>query len=149
MLRVLGRRIAAGVMAVDLLKGVVAAGLGELVGGSELMGFAAGAAAVVGHCYPIWHRLRGGKGVATTVGMLVWLIPGLGLAMVAIWIGILAATRVASYGSLLAVTFAVPATAVWAEERWSVAVMSGVAALIFIRHSGNISRMLRGREETV
>jgi glycerol-3-phosphate acyltransferase PlsY len=148
-LRVLGRSMAAIVFAADLLKGLTAAALGEIVGGSELVGFAAGAAAVLGHCYPVWHRFHGGKGVATTVGMTLWLIPGLGVAMAAIWVAILTVTRVASYGSLLIVLVAVPVTAIWARERWSVMVMAAVALLVFWRHSGNIKRMIAGGERTV
>ena len=73
-LRAMGRRAAAGVLLGDLAKGVAAAAVGGFAGG-ELVGYAAGFAAVVGHCFPVWHRFRGGKGVSTAGGMFLWLEP--------------------------------------------------------------------------
>lgn len=148
-LRVFGKKTGAAVMLADLLKGVAAAAIGELVGGSELVGFAAGAAAVVGHCYPIWHRFRGGKGVASAVGMLVWLIPFVGLGLAAIWAAVIGTTRVAAYGSLVIMALAIPAVALWAESRAAVLIMAAVALLIYARHWGNIRRMLTGGEQTI
>ena len=147
--RVIGKRAGALVMVGDLLKGVAAAGLGELVGGSEFLGFAAGGLAVAGHCFPVWHRFRGGKGVATTVGVLLWAIPLLGLGLAMVWGSIIAATRVSSYGSLTIVLAAVPAVWLWAEEPRSAIVMAAITALVVVRHSGNIQRMLGSGEQRV
>ena len=147
--RVLGKRAGAVVMVGDLLKGVAAAGLGELIGGSELVGFLAGGAAVVGHCFPVWHRFRGGKGVATTVGVLLWTIPWLGLALALLWAGVIAASRTASLGSLLLVVLAIPGVWIWAEEAASAAVMAAIAALVILRHADNIRRIASGGEQTI
>ncbi|MBT8203357.1 MAG: glycerol-3-phosphate 1-O-acyltransferase PlsY [Acidimicrobiia bacterium] len=147
--RVIGKRTGALVMVADLLKGVVAAGLGELVGGSEFLGFAAGGLAVAGHCFPVWHRFRGGKGVATTVGVLLWTIPLLGLGLAMVWAAIIGATRVSSYGSLTVVLAAVPAVWLWAEESKSALVMAGITVLVVIRHAGNIKRMLGSGEQSL
>ena len=147
--RVIGKRAGALVMVGDLLKGVAAAGLGELVGGSEFLGFAAGGLAVAGHCFPVWHRFRGGKGVATTVGVLLWTIPLLGLGLAMVWGAIIGATRVSSYGSLTIVLAAVPAVWLWAEEPRSAIVMAAITALVVVRHSGNIQRMLGSGEQRV
>jgi len=147
--RTLGRKAGALVMVGDLLKGLGAAAFGELVGGSELVGFAAGGLAVLGHCYPLWHRFKGGKGVATTMGVLWWTIPWLGLGLSVMWAATIAATHVASLGSLAAVTLAVPAVWMWAEDRWSTAIMAAVSLLVVARHSNNIRRMLGGGEQTV
>ncbi len=144
--RVLGRRYGALVLLADTGKGFVAAAVGELVGGSELVGFAAGAMAVVGHCFPIWHRLRGGKGVATAGGMVLWTIPGLGLGLALIWAAIVALTRVSSYGSLTIAVLAVPGVAIWARHGWSAVIMAAVSLLVVTRHRDNIERMLQGRE---
>lgn len=145
--RVLGKKYGAMVMLADLVKGAGAAGVGELMGGSEAIGFMSGAAAVVGHCFPIWHRFRGGKGVATAVGMVVWLIPLLGLALGILWGLVIGASRVAAYGSLLVMVIAVVGVGIWAESSYSVWVMAGVAALVWIRHTGNIRRILQGGEK--
>ncbi len=147
--RVIGRGAGALVLAGDLLKGVAAAAVGELVGGSELLGFAAGGLAVAGHCFPVWHRFRGGKGVATTVGVVLWAIPWLGLAMALIWALIIAATRVSSFGSLTIVTLAIPATWIWAEDARSAVIMAGISLLVVVRHKDNIRRMLGAGEQTL
>ncbi len=147
--RVLGRQYGALVLLTDTGKGLAAAALGELVGGSELVGFAAGAGAVVGHCFPIWHRFRGGKGVASAGGMMLWTIPGLGLALGLIWAAVVAATKVPSLGSLTIAVLAVPGVAIWARHGWSAAIMAAVSLLVISRHRGNLGRLVRGEERTL
>lgn len=147
--RVIGRGAGALVLLGDLLKGVGAAAFGELVGGTELIGLAAGGLAVAGHCFPIWHRFRGGKGVATTVGVLLWVIPWLGLGLALIWATIIAATRVSSFGSLTIVTLAIPSVWLWAEEAGSAAIMAAISLLVAARHKDNIRRMLGAGEQTL
>ena len=147
--RTLGRKAGALVMVGDLLKGLGAAAVGELVGGSELMGFATGGLAVLGHCFPLWHRFKGGKGVATTMGVLWWTIPWVGLGLSVVWIGVIGITRVASFGSLAAVVLAVPAVWLWAEDPWSAAIMAAISALVVGRHTDNIRRMFGEGERTL
>lgn len=147
--RVIGRRAGAMVLVGDLLKGVAAAAFGELVGGSELVGLAAGGLAVAGHCFPVWHRFRGGKGVATTVGVLLWTIPWLGLGLALIWAAIIGVTQVSSFGSLAIVTLAIPAVWLWAEEAWSAAIMAVISLLVVARHWDNIRRMLGSGEQSL
>jgi glycerol-3-phosphate acyltransferase PlsY len=147
--RVIGRGAGAMVLIGDLFKGVVAAGFGELVGGTELMGFAAGGMAVAGHCFPVWHRFKGGKGVATTVGVLLWAVPWLGLGLATIWAAIIGATRVSSFGSLTIVTLAIPGVWLWAEDPWSAAIMAAISLLVVIRHTDNIKRMVGSGEQTL
>lgn len=147
--RVIGRQAGALVLVGDLLKGVAAAVVGEVVGGSELLGFAAGGLAVAGHCFPVWHRFKGGKGVATTVGVLLWAIPWLGLGLALIWVAIVGVTRVSSFGSLTIVTLAVPGVWVWAEDPWSAAVMAVISLLVIVRHKDNIKRILGTGEQTL
>lgn len=147
--RTLGRRQGAMVLVADVLKGMVAAALGESIGGSELVGLAAGAMAVVGHCFPLWHGFRGGKGVSTAGGMLLWTIPGLGLALGVIWGVIVAATRVSALGSLTIALLAVPGVALWARHGWSTVIMAAVSVLVIARHRPNIERMVGGGDETL
>ena len=98
-LRTMGRKEAALVLLGDLAKGVGAAALGSWAGG-PIVGFAAGLAAVVGHCFPVWHRFKGGKGVAAAAGMVAWLEPWALLIVLGVFVAVVTLTRKASLGSL-------------------------------------------------
>lgn len=147
-LRTMGRASAAAVVLGDVGKAVAAAALGDVLVG-EAVGFAAGAAAVCGHCYPIWHRLRGGKGVATAAGMALWLEPLLGVAMVVGWGVLVAITKRASVASLVIIALYVPGLVMLDHTGWSL-VWAGVVTLLVVwRHAGNIQRLITGSEHTV
>ena len=130
----------------DAAKGSAAAVLGWLVAGSVTVGLAAGLAAVVGHCFPVWHRFRGGKGVATGGGVMVVLAPLVILALIVVWAVLARLTRMSSVGSLAGVVLAVPGLAVAGHRGWDL-VWVGLMALIIVgRHHSNISRLVRGEE---
>jgi glycerol-3-phosphate acyltransferase PlsY len=149
-LRTLGKVPAAMVFIGDLLKGVIDAAMGTVAGGGDpqaVWAFAAGLAAVLGHCYPIFHRFKGGKGVATAAGVLIYTIPLGGLVLGVLWAVVVGITRVASLGSLAVVLLAVP-VAIWRGVRGaSLAVLVAILLLIVWRHRGNIGRMLGGAEQ--
>lgn len=147
-LRSMGRGTAAVVLLGDLLKGVVAAALGDLAGG-DAAGFAAGFAAVVGHCYPVWHRFRGGKGVATAGGMTLWMEPFLGLILVPMWAVVTATAKKASVASLLLAVLLVPGLALFGHRGWSLVWAGLTSILVLYRHRGNMVRLLRGSEHTI
>ena len=147
-LRNLGRGAAAIVLLGDLLKGLAAAAVGDAVG-SDALGFAAGFAAGVGHCYPVWHRFRGGKGVATVGGAVVWMEPLLGAALIAAWGIIVAVLRKASLASLLLAAALVPGLLAAGQRGWSL-VWGGAAALLVVyRHRANITRLVSGAEHSI
>lgn len=147
-LRSMGRAAAAAVLVGDLIKGLAAAALGDLAGG-EVVGFAAGFAAVAGHCFPIWHRLKGGKGVATAGGTVFWLEPLLGAALLVVWAALVWLTKKASVASVaLAVAF-VPGVALFGHRGWALVWAAAAALLILIRHHSNIRRLLHGAEHTI
>ncbi|HSQ37295.1 MAG TPA: glycerol-3-phosphate 1-O-acyltransferase PlsY [Acidimicrobiia bacterium] len=147
-LRTVGRREAVLVLLGDLAKGAGAAALGNWAGG-EVIGFAAGLAAVVGHCFPVWHRFRGGKGVAAAGGMVLFLEPFAGLALLGVFVAVVALTRKASLGSLIAAVALVPTLAAFGHRGWSLGLAGAAVALIVIRHIPNIHRLLGGREHTI
>lgn len=147
-LRTLGRGAAAVVMAGDLAKGLVAAMLGEVLGGTAV-GFAAGLAAVVGHCYPLWHRFKGGKGVATAGGMMLWLEPGVALIALVVWVVLVRLTRISSVGSLAGTLVSIPALALFDPPSWAYVWLVGTALLILWRHKDNLRRLARGEERKV
>jgi len=147
-LRTVGRKQAALVLLLDAAKGLGAAALGSWAGG-PVIGFAAGLAAVVGHCFPVWHRFKGGKGVAAAAGMVAWLEPWAFLALLGVFVLVVAVTRKASLGSLLAAVGLVPALALFGHRGWSLGLAGAAVALITWRHLPNIRRLLKGSEHTI
>jgi glycerol-3-phosphate acyltransferase PlsY len=143
----MGTRAAALTLLGDLAKGVAAAAIGDLWVG-EAAGFAAGFAAVVGHSFPIWHRFRGGKGVATGVGVLLWMEPLVGVAFGVAWAVFTFGFKIASLASLILVVAWVPALALVGVRGWALVWAAATALLIAIRHSSNIKRLIRGQERT-
>jgi glycerol-3-phosphate acyltransferase PlsY len=139
-----GRKgLAAGTLLFDLAKGASAVCLARLLWpGSES---AAAAAAVIGHCYPVWLRFRGGKGVATVLGVafgLSWLI---GLASALVWLVVFAATRISSLGGMSAAVAAVVAALVLHDLAYA-QVLAALAVLVLWKHRENIARLRTGTE---
>lgn len=147
-LRTMGRRAAALTLLGDMAKGVAAAAIGDLWVG-EVAGFAAGFAAVLGHSFPIWHRFRGGKGVATGVGVLLWMEPLVGVAFGVAWAAFTFGFRFASLASLILVVAWVPALALAGVRGWALVWAAATALLIAVRHSSNIKRLIQGQEKTI
>ncbi|MCL6598425.1 MAG: glycerol-3-phosphate 1-O-acyltransferase PlsY [Alicyclobacillus macrosporangiidus] len=149
-LRVLGLRYALLVLAVDILKGMAAVGIAEVLGhGHPWAVYAAGLAAIAGHNWPVFFGFRGGKGVATTIGVLalVMFTPAAITGAIAILMVVL--TR---YVSLGAMTFTVltPVAALLLGYPWpKVAFAVVIAALSIFRHRQNIGRLWRGEEHKV
>ncbi len=155
-LRTMGKGAAVTVLVGDLLKGFGAALLGSLIasdGSGWLEGnglaAAAGFMAVVGHCYPIFHRFKGGKGVATGLGVLLWVSPIVAVSLGVAWAVLVKVTKVASIGSLVVVVAAIPLL-IWQGQEWSELLWVGAALLLVVwRHKGNITRMMAGGDNEV
>lgn len=152
-LRTLGRLPAAMVLIGDMLKGTVGAAMGMVASGvSDPMGqwaFAAGFAAVIGHCYPIFHKFKGGKGVATGAGVLLFTVPVAALIELTLWGVIVKLTKTASIGSLVIVVITIPVLIWQGVDGASLVWVALIIALIVWRHRGNIQRMVAGREPKV
>lgn len=152
-LRTLGRLPAAMVFAGDMVKGVVAAAMGMVVSGvADPMvqwAFAAGLAAVVGHCYPVFHKFRGGKGVATASGVLLFTIPLVAAIDAVIWTVLAKLTKTASISSLMVMAATIPLALWQGIEVNALMWLLAIIALIVWRHRGNIQRMVRGDEQKV
>lgn len=147
-MRALGRGPAVMVFVGDMLKGVVAAAMGMVVSGDPMgaLAFGAGLAAVVGHCYPVFHRFRGGKGVATAVGVMLFTIPIGGLVLALIWAIGARLTRISAVGSLALAVASVP-VAMWQGLRGLPLLLLGATFLLVVwRHKANIGRLLTGEE---
>ncbi|GMR02430.1 MAG: glycerol-3-phosphate 1-O-acyltransferase PlsY [Acidimicrobiia bacterium] len=147
-MRTLGKRSAALVLVGDAAKGVIAAAVGvSLV--DPLFGYVALLAAVVGHAFPVWHRFRGGKGVATTLGGLVFIAPLTGIALAVVWVVFLVVWKTASIGSLTAMVLMVPFLAMTGRRGVELAWAGAIAVFVVARHTSNIRRLLTTSERKV
>jgi glycerol-3-phosphate acyltransferase PlsY len=111
---------------------------------------AAACAAVLGHCFPVWLRFRGGKGVATGVGVFLAVAPWQVVLVLVIFAGVVAIWRYISLGSVVA-TAAFPIL-VYLMKHPPIQVVlgaAGAAAIIIVRHHANIARLLKGTESKV
>jgi glycerol-3-phosphate acyltransferase PlsY len=143
-----GRRgLAAATLLLDAGKGAAAVQLTALLFGPPWMPLA-GIAAVVGHCFTPWLGFRGGKGVATGLGVLLALDWRLGLAACATWLAVAIATRISSAGALAAFALS-PLAAAWMLPAYWWVAPAGIAALVWWRHDANIRRILAGTEPRI
>jgi glycerol-3-phosphate acyltransferase PlsY len=148
-LRTTGTPLGVMVMSLDILKGVATVLLAAGLEGRQSAMAAAGAAAVVGHIYPVWLRFHGGKGVAVAAGVFSVLAPVATVAAAAVFLILVWATRVISLGSVAA-TVALPSAALIAGEPAPVSGAAiGCAALILFRHRANLRRIFSGTEQRV
>lgn len=146
-LRTGNKALAAAVLLLDASKGAAAVLLTAWVLDASVAPVA-GVAAVAGHCYPVWLRFRGGKGVATGIGMVFALAWPAGLGTAAIWLLGALATRISSVGALLACCAAPFLVWVVAGPRLGLAT-AAATALIAARHEANIRRLLAGTEPRI
>jgi acyl phosphate:glycerol-3-phosphate acyltransferase len=149
-LRVLGLKWAIIVLLVDVLKGVIAVLLARWLGhGDVLYIYASGLAVIFGHNWPVFFQFRGGKGVATTIGVLLLTMIQPALIAGVVAIAVVAITRWISLGSL---TFTVLTcvVAMCLHEPTSAIVFSALVAVMSIyRHRANIVRLVKGEEHRI
>ena len=138
----------------DASKGAAAVLLAAWLTGSPVMAAAAGAAAFVGHIFPVWLGFRGGKGVATFFGTLIVAAWPAGLAAGAIWIVMALIFRFSSLSALAAAALA-PLLVWWLDQSEGgakyahILLAAFMAVLIFIRHHENIRRLMKGEEPRI
>jgi glycerol-3-phosphate acyltransferase PlsY len=151
--RTQGLVFALGVVIIDIGKGIIAAwwiptlnfGGSELILDSNLVVMACSFAAVLGHCYPIWHGFRGGKGAATAVGALIVIEPWILLPLVMTWLITLIMTGYVGLSTVLAGFSLVPAA--WAMNNNDLMIFSAVLALFLLfTHRGNMRKLRDGTE---
>ncbi|MBN6188583.1 glycerol-3-phosphate 1-O-acyltransferase PlsY [Aneurinibacillus sp. BA2021] len=146
-LRVLGKGPGIVVLLLDAAKGAMAVGAAHwLTGGNDWVVVLSGIAAILGHNWPIFFGFRGGKGVATTIGTLLALVPLPGLIAVIVTIAVIAVTRYVSLGSLVFFTLIPIILFIKGAPSAYIVGTLFVAVLGYIRHAENIQRLLRGTE---
>lgn len=146
--RALGWRKGVWVYALDALKGAIPAALALAVDGRPLA-YWCGAAAILGHMFPVFRKFRGGKGVATGSGVLVVLFPLLFVVAVATWWVITKLTGKAAIGSIAAAVLVPIGLAVSGAPAWEFIAVLLLSGLVALRHAGNVARMVRREEHTL
>jgi len=146
-LRTGNKPAALATLLLDSGKGAIAVLLARWLAGADAA-LVAGAAAFLGHLFPVWLGFRGGKGVATFLGTVLALDWRLGLTACAIWLLTAAVSRISSLSALVAAVLT-PALAWWLDGARMAAVTGFMAVLILIRHHANIRRILAGSEPKI
>ena len=104
---------------------------------------------VLGHLFPVWLRFKGGKGMATTIGVLLALAWPMGLAACLVWLAVAALFRYASLASIAAVGSSPVFALLLMEDRQLAELTALLAVLVWLRHAANIGRLLKGREPRI
>jgi len=149
-----GRKgLAAGTLLLDGAKGAAAVLIARHLlpgapGGAEALALSAGVGALVGHCFPVWLRFRGGKGVATMLGVTLGLAWPVGIVCLLAWLGFFKASRISSVGGMGAAV-AAPVAALALGYPGQAPVLAGLAGLVLFQHRQNITRLRAGVEPRV
>ena len=145
-LRTGNKSIAALTLLADILKGLTAALIGLQWGPDT--GIIAGFGAFIGHLIPVWLKFRGGKGVATYIGVLLGLHWPSMLGFAAIWLLVAGVTRYSSIAALAAAT-ATPALLAYFGQWQTMELFAAMTFLVYLRHWANIGRLIRGKESKI
>jgi glycerol-3-phosphate acyltransferase PlsY len=146
-LRAAGWKVGVAVTLFDVAKGALPVWLMKMYNPESAWLAATMLAAVLGHCYPVWLRFRGGKGVATGFGAFLVIAPMTALAAVVVWVVVLLIWRWVSLASMVAsASFPALLKLIDAPDLVTLVTVSAVAVLIIIRHSSNIRSLLVGEE---
>jgi len=148
-LRVVGKAEAAGTLLLDGLKGAAPVLAARALAAGDAWVAAAGLSAFLGHCFPVFLRFRGGKGVATGLGAVLAALPLVGLTAVLVWLLTALCFRYSSLAALVAAG-SIPVATAAREGRGPLLVFTvALAALIVVRHHENIRRLWRGEEQKI
>jgi glycerol-3-phosphate acyltransferase PlsY len=145
-LRTGSKGLAAATLLLDLVKGTVAVVIAKLWGPQAAL--VAGFCVVLGHVYPFWLGFRGGKGVATALGVLLVIAWPVALLAAAVWLAVAWASRYASLAALVAAVAAAILSPLLADDATAV-VIAAIALLVILRHHENIRRLIAGEESRI
>jgi glycerol-3-phosphate acyltransferase PlsY len=149
-LRTAGWRIGITVTLIDVVKGVLAVWLMRLYNPESGWVAAAVLAAVLGHCYPVWLKFRGGKGVATGFGAFLVIAPLSALAALGLWFVVLAIARWVSLASMVAsAAFPLLLKLIDRPDLRTLSAVSVAAVVIVLRHGSNMRKIVAGEEARI
>ena len=147
--RTIGKAGGISIFALDFLKGAISAYLGLHLGGSELAGVLCGILAIAGHSWSVFLAFKGGKGVATGLGVIAALMPMVTLIVFAVWFAIVYFTGYVSLGSIVGAAL-VPILTLFFGLHTEFLILGLIAAVFIIyRHKSNIERLLNGTESKI
>ena len=148
-LRLAGKIPAAFTLLGDVLKGLLPVVIAKAPGLSDGWLVCVAIAAIVGHMFPVYYQFRGGKGVATAMGIYLGLNPVIGLAVLATWLSVAFASNISSVSAMIAVLFA-PFYFYLVTQSGALGFgLLAVTALIYWKHIPNIQRLLMGTESKI
>ncbi len=145
-MRIGGKKAAYATFVGDCLKGLLPVLLAKWLGGSDWAVAGAGLGAFLGHLYPLYFAFKGGKGVATLVGVLAAISPWIFLAFGAVWLGVLLTTGYVSLGSMLGAGGAALVALLFGYPKAIIALLFVLTGLVIARHKENIERLRTGTE---
>lgn len=146
-LRVLGKGPALAVFALDIVKGVIAVLIGwQVDGGDNWVTVACGLAAIIGHNWPIYFNFKGGKGIATTIGVVATLMFWPGFAAGILGILSIVFTRYVSLGSLIFAVLLPVSVAIFSLDAPYIVCAAVICVLAVVRHRKNIANLIKGTE---
>lgn len=147
--RVLGKPAGLLIFALDFLKGVLSVLLAQIFVGTPTAMVLAGLLAIFGHACSIFLKFKGGRGVATGLGVIAFLMPSVTSIVFLVWLAIVLATRYVSLGSIVAAALVPILALAFSYEKAFVLFGVAAAAFIIFRHKENIVRLMRGRENKI
>jgi acyl phosphate:glycerol-3-phosphate acyltransferase len=143
-----GRKgIAAATLLFDAAKGAAAVLIADHYFGQG-PAILAGLGAFLGHVFPVWLKFKGGKGVATYLGVLLAIVWQAAAVFAAVWLAIAAATRISSLAAIIATIAAPIAVYAWGSREFAV-VATLISVIVLIKHRGNICRLMTGEEPRI
>ncbi|MBX9907733.1 MAG: glycerol-3-phosphate 1-O-acyltransferase PlsY [Beijerinckiaceae bacterium] len=145
-LRTGNKKLAAATLAGDMLKGTAAVLVGAFLLGGREAALLAGLGAFIGHLFPVWLNFRGGKGVATYLGVLIGLKFSIAVVFAAIWLGVAYLSRYSSLSALLASLLTPLLLWFWVGDARAALLMGALTLLLWFMHRENIARLLKGSE---
>jgi glycerol-3-phosphate acyltransferase PlsY len=145
-LRTGNKTLAALTLAGDMLKGTVAVLVGAFLLGGREAALLAGLGAFIGHIFPVWLGFRGGKGVATYLGVLIGLKFSIALVFAAVWLSVAYLSRYSSLSALLASLLTPLLLWFWVGDARAALLMALLTLLLWFMHRENIARLLKGSE---